>query len=194
MPPPPPDRWSNRNGGPTQQLGGPSFEEREGKGSEWRSANRRRRLQIENNRSKATCQTHPPTPNHDRVLGLRRRSVQRAVCPPHSIAHSALRTNAPPNNPNTRALTPRRGPGMVWRVWPAEPSDPIRTQSPLHCRRAVQLRHSYGHKGWWGSHTQSAAKCWLLPAASGPQWGFSRRDSENQKSGNREFFSENLPP
>ena len=41
---PPP--WRNRNGGPKQRLGGPSLKEREGKGSEWRSASGRRQLQT----------------------------------------------------------------------------------------------------------------------------------------------------
>mmetsp|Transcript_50385 Transcript_50385/g.82356 ORF Transcript_50385/g.82356 Transcript_50385/m.82356 type:complete len:104 (+) Transcript_50385:85-396(+) len=34
------------NGGPKQRLGGPSLKEREGKGSEWRSASGRRQLQT----------------------------------------------------------------------------------------------------------------------------------------------------
>ena len=35
-----------RDGGPKQRLGGPSLKEREGKGSEWRSASGRRQLQT----------------------------------------------------------------------------------------------------------------------------------------------------
>ena len=43
---PPRHRWRNGNGGPKQRLGGPSLKEREGKGSEWRSASGRRQLQT----------------------------------------------------------------------------------------------------------------------------------------------------
>ena len=39
-------RKYHRNGGPKQRLGGPSLKEREGKGSEWRSASGRRQLQT----------------------------------------------------------------------------------------------------------------------------------------------------
>ena len=39
-------RWRNGNSGPKQRLGGPSLKEREGKGSEWRSASGHRQLQT----------------------------------------------------------------------------------------------------------------------------------------------------
>ena len=43
-----------------QQLGGPSFKEREGKGSDWRSANRCRQLQTQKKNPRQHANPPPP--------------------------------------------------------------------------------------------------------------------------------------
>ena len=58
--PPPP--CPHRKGGLGQWLGGPSFKEREGKGSKWRSANRRRQLQTRTTNPRRHANPNPPPP------------------------------------------------------------------------------------------------------------------------------------
>ena len=53
-------RWRNRNGGPKQRFGGPSLKEREGKGSEWRSANRCCQLQTRTTNPRRHANAPPP--------------------------------------------------------------------------------------------------------------------------------------
>ena len=63
-PPPPPPPAAGETAGKNSGFGGPSLKEREGKGSEWRSADRRRRLQTStpNPRRHANTLSPPPRP------------------------------------------------------------------------------------------------------------------------------------
>ena len=60
-------RWRNGNSGPKQRLGGPSLKEREGKGSEWRSASGRRQLQTRT-QYHGFLPTPPPPPQYHSAM------------------------------------------------------------------------------------------------------------------------------
>ena len=105
QPPAPRPPLRSRNGGPKQRLGGPSFKERKGRGSEWRSASRRRRLQTRTTNPWHGVPTSPPSPP---PTASQQGSLLKKV---NKYVHLEVRIRLLRHNPPSQPPNPAPAPG-----------------------------------------------------------------------------------